>query len=83
MLESTVTTKGQTTLPKDVRNALGIKPGDRVRFVILNEEVRLIKALPVVELEAMLERPGKAALSLEDMQAAIEAGAIAGSGLER
>ena len=83
MLESTVTSKGQTTLPKDVRNALGIDAGDKVRFVILNDEVRMIKARPVADLAAILERPGKAPVSLEDMEVAIEAGARADAGLEK
>ncbi len=30
MQDSTVTQKGQTTLPKPVRAALGLQPGDRV-----------------------------------------------------
>ena len=43
MVESAVTSKGQTTLPKAVREALGIGPGDRVRYVILdNGEVRIL-----------------------------------------
>lgn len=29
---STVTTKGQVTIPKPVRDRLGVKPGDRVAF---------------------------------------------------
>ena len=40
MQESTITTKGQTTLPRTVRTALGLAPGDRVRYVILDGEVR-------------------------------------------
>ena len=43
MVESAVTSKGQTTLPKVVREALGVVPGDHVRYVIFdNNEVRLI-----------------------------------------
>ena len=38
MLESTVTAEGQTTLPTRVRNALSIKPGDRVRYIIHGEQ---------------------------------------------
>ena len=34
MLESTITSKGQTTLPKRVREALGVKPGDKVRYFL-------------------------------------------------
>ncbi|MBI3370529.1 MAG: AbrB/MazE/SpoVT family DNA-binding domain-containing protein [Betaproteobacteria bacterium] len=29
---STVTTKGQVTIPLKIRNRLGVKPGDRIRF---------------------------------------------------
>ena len=71
MQESTVTTKGQTTLPKAVRSALGIAPGDRVRYVILDGEVRLLKARPVAGLAGILARPGQKPVSLEDMDAAI------------
>lgn len=32
MKASTVTVKGQVTIPQEIRNRLGVKPGDRVRF---------------------------------------------------
>lgn len=32
--ESTITAKGQTTVPKSVRQALGVGSGDRVSFVV-------------------------------------------------
>ena len=34
MIESSITKKGQTTLPKPVRETIGLKAGDRVRYVI-------------------------------------------------
>ncbi len=34
MIESTLTSKGQTTVPKAVRTALRVGPGDRIRYVI-------------------------------------------------
>ena len=40
MLSSAVTTKGQVTVPAELREKLGIKPGDRVGFV--EENGRLI-----------------------------------------
>ena len=78
MQESTITTKGQTTLPRTVRTALGLAPGDRVRYVILDGEVRLLKARPVAGLAGILARPGRKPVTLDDMEAAIAAGATEG-----
>lgn len=79
MNESIITTKGQTTLPKSVRTSLGLNPGDRVRYLILDGEVRLIKARSVMEMKGMLHRPGAKSKSLDDMQRGIEKGATEGS----
>ena len=79
MQESTVTMKGQTTLPKDVRLALGLSSGDRVRYVILDGEVRLLKVQPVSGLAGMLARPGRKPVSLDEMDEAIAGGAAEGS----
>ena len=76
MQESTVTVKGQTTLPKDVRTALGLASGDRVRYVILEGEVRIVKAGSVKDLKGMLARPSRKSVSLEAMDEAIAAAAI-------
>ena len=76
MQESTVTVKGQTTLPKDVRTALGLTSGDRVRYVILEGEVRIVKACSVKDLKGMLARSSRKSVSLEAMDEAIEAAAI-------
>ena len=81
--ESTVTTKGQTTLPRNVRAALGLASGDRVRYVILDGEVRLMKARPVKELRGMLARPGQTPVTLEAMDEAIAAGATADADPDR
>jgi len=75
MQESTVTIKGQTTLPRDVRHALGLASGDKVRYVILDGEVRLLKSRPVNDLAGILARPGRKPVSLEEMEDAIAAGA--------
>jgi len=63
-------------LPKDVRTALGLTSGDRVRYVILEGEVRIVKARSVKDLKGMLARSSRKSVSLEAMDEAIEAAAI-------
>lgn len=71
-MESTVTSKGQTTLPKKVREALRVRPGDRVRYILLGSEVRILPLRPIGRLFGVLKHDG-AAVTLEDMErAAIE-----------
>ncbi|WP_137131623.1 AbrB/MazE/SpoVT family DNA-binding domain-containing protein [Rhizobium sp. FY34] len=38
-----VTEKGQVTIPKDIRDRLGITPGSDVEFVVADEGVMLVK----------------------------------------
>jgi AbrB family looped-hinge helix DNA binding protein len=44
MLESTITRKGQVTIPKAIRDQLGMREGEKVVFVMRGEEV-LLKTL--------------------------------------
>lgn len=75
MIQSAITSKGQTTLPKPVREALGVKSGDRVRYAILeNNEVRIIPVRPISRLFGSLNYQGTS-VSLEEMQRAIIEGA--------
>ncbi len=78
MIESAITSKGQTTLPKAVRKALGVSSGDRVRYVIMdNGEVRLLPVRRLTELFGMLAYDGPP-VTLEDMDRAIAEGASEG-----
>ena len=75
MIQSTLTSKGQTTLPKAVRKALGVSSGDRVRYVIMdNGDVRLLPVRRLSGLFGALAYDGPAA-TLEDMDRAIAEGA--------
>ena len=74
MLESTVTKKGQTTFPKSVRETLGVRAGDRVRYVILDGEVRILPVRPIHRLFGVLEHDGPP-VSLEGMEQAVAEGA--------
>lgn len=78
MVMSAITSKGQTTLPKPVREALGVVPGDRVRYVIFdNNEVRIVPIKPLSRLFGAMKHEGTVA-TLGDMERAIEKGALGG-----
>ena len=77
MIESSITKKGQTTLPKPVRETLGVQAGDRVRYVISNGEVRILAVRPISRLFGMLQHNGPA-VTVEEMEQAIADGACKG-----
>ena len=73
---ATVTSKGQVTLPAEVRRRLKISPGSKLEFIIIAHE--RLEIIPVVEtissLKGMVPKPKKS-LSLADMNKAIAKGA--------
>lgn len=74
MPASTITTKGQTTIPKKIREYLKLQPGDRIDFIIEDRGKVVLEpaTLDVRELEGILYKPGMKALSIEDMEKAIK-----------
>ena len=74
MITSASTSKGRTTLPEPVREALGVGAGDRVRYVILDNAVRILPVRPVGRLFGALKHDGPP-MTLEDMERAIAEGA--------
>ena len=43
-LETTLTQKGQVTIPSEIRAKLGLKPRDKVRFLVEGDSVKLTRA---------------------------------------
>ena len=43
---SKISVKGQITIPKEIRNAIGIKPGDLIAYELHGETVRLRRVNP-------------------------------------
>ncbi len=76
MSGTTLTSKGQLTLPKEVRDRLGLKVGDRFDCEVSGEdEITLRKrSVDVRDLVGILHAPGKRT-TIEDMNEAIEDGA--------
>ncbi len=54
---ATVTSKGQVTLPKAVRDALGIREGDEVLFRVLNDRAVLAKLPDFLDLKGSVPVP--------------------------
>jgi len=74
MPSAVITVKGQTTIPKKIRNHLNLHPGDQIDFVIEeNGKVILEPAtLDVKELEGIMHRPGMKAVSVDEMKEAVK-----------
>ena len=72
MSEAKMTSKGQITVPKDIRLKLGLKPGDRIRFLLeADGRVRLMPAKrDISELVGILPKP-RWVMSIEEMDEAI------------
>jgi antitoxin PrlF len=72
-----ITSKGQITIPVQVRAALGVDAGDRIEFVEVGKgEFNIVAATrSVKELNGMLQRKGRKPVSIEEMNAAIAKGA--------
>ncbi|MEW6345928.1 MAG: AbrB/MazE/SpoVT family DNA-binding domain-containing protein [Pseudomonadota bacterium] len=80
MASATVTSKGQVTIPVDVRTRLGLETGDRIEFV-LNESTGRYEVVPatrsVTALKGIIRKPARP-VTIEEMNAAIaERGASA------
>jgi antitoxin PrlF len=69
MATATITSKGQITIPKEVRTHLGVTSGDRLDFALERDGSVRVVALsrPVRELFGLLRRPGQPAASLTEI----------------
>lgn len=74
---ATITSKGQVTLPKALRDQLHLSVGDKLEFVLDEDQLSahiIPKHQPVTSLKGMLPKPQQA-VSLQEMEQAIERGA--------
>ena len=72
MTTSTISSKGQTTIPIDIQRLLNVKPGDKIQyFVEADGRVSLIpKSLSIADLKGALAKPARTA-TIEEMNQAI------------
>lgn len=67
--ETTMTVKGQVTVPREIRDRLGLKSGDKMAFTMLSDGTVVMrpKTRRLADLAGTLTRPGQPAVSIEEM----------------
>ena len=73
-MEAMLSSKGQVTIPKAVRERLQIKPGDRFKFFFHPDGVMLLPKVPTSRLKGMIPKPAQP-VTLKEMHRAIQEGA--------
>ena len=70
MAESAVTSKGQITIPVEVRRAMGLKPQDRVVFTLLPDGTTVMRAKSraLADVAGTLKRNGARKIAVKDMR---------------
>ena len=67
--DATLTSKGQTTIPKEIRDSLGLQPGDRMTFTLMRDGtvVMRVKTKSVTELAGVLHKKGRKPVPVEQL----------------
>ena len=67
--EATLTSKGQTTIPKEIRDGLGMKSGDRMTFTLMPDAtvVMRVKSGSLTKLAGTLHKKGRKSVPVEHL----------------
>jgi len=73
MALATLTTKGQVTIPKIIRESLKLNTGDKIEIIVTEKREAIIRPVSkkVDDIFCKLHKPGRKAVSLEAMDDAI------------
>jgi len=65
--DATLSSRGQMTIPKAIRDGLGMKAGDRMRFTLMPDGIVVmrVKNKRVSDLAGILHKKGRKALPVE------------------
>jgi antitoxin PrlF len=78
MAHSTLTRKGQTTIPVEIREALHIKAGDRLEYILEGDKVSLRVHPGLSALKGILAGKKGKSMSIAQIRQAAEAGWLRG-----
>jgi AbrB family looped-hinge helix DNA binding protein len=70
MPDATLTAKGQTTIPKEIREQLGLEAGDKLTFTTLSDGTVVMRAKTrsLLDLAGSLSRPGQPTVDAAGMK---------------
>ena len=73
MAQATLTTKGQVTIPKEVREFLQLHSGDKIEIIVTGNREAIFRPISkkVDDIFGKLHQPGRKIISLEEMDQAI------------
>lgn len=68
--ETTMTVKGQVTVPREIRDRLGLKSGDKMAFTMRSDGTVVMrpKTRRFADLAGSLTRPGQPSVSIGEMR---------------
>jgi AbrB family looped-hinge helix DNA binding protein len=74
MRQATLTSKGQITIPKYVRESLALKVGDKIEFVLTESKEVIMRPVTktVDEVYGRLFKPERAAVTVDEMDALLK-----------
>ena len=76
-MESAITVKGQATIPKPIREHLGLQPGDRVKFFVHPDgSVVLLPKVSASAIRGMVKSRNSRPVTTEEMTTAVAEGAL-------
>lgn len=74
MVQATITSKGQVTIPKEIRELLKLHAGDKIEITVTEKGEAIVKPISkkVDDIFCKLHKPGRSAVSLEAIDDAIK-----------
>jgi antitoxin PrlF len=76
-MESAITVKGQATIPKAIREHLGLQPGDRIKFFVHPDgSVVLLPKIPAAAARGMVQSRNPRRVTIEQMTIAASEDAL-------
>ena len=66
---TTLTSKGQITIPREIRDRLGLKSGDKLAFTLLSDGTLIVRAKTkrLIDIVGSLTRLDQPKVAIEDM----------------